>query len=189
MMPRRRWRRWVWGTSKFMYANTIVPYIRKNTQIKMFVQFVVQVDGWIIIYSKGKKIPHKVLRYFPLAPRLKHLYVVDILLKRWDGITLIDQMRKVCCVILLMRKCGNILILTFLLLQMSQGMSGWDCWPMALMFLAIWVCLTVCGQWSWLHIIHALAMFERFIFHVDNINSRSLSSCKDMDVFLQSLIN
>ena len=55
-----------------MYANMIVLYFGKNTQIKMCVQFVVQVNGWTITTRERTFL--KALHCFPLTPRLKHLY-------------------------------------------------------------------------------------------------------------------
>ena len=83
VMPRKRCRSWVWGTSQFIYVNTTVPYFGKNMQIKMcpICGTSQQVDD----NNKGKMVPHKVLHYFLLKPRLKRLYGCRHIIKemRW----------------------------------------------------------------------------------------------------------
>ena len=59
------------GTSQFMYANMIVLYFGKNTQIKCV--SVCGVSRWVDNNSNGKKVTHKVLCYFPLTHCLKRL--------------------------------------------------------------------------------------------------------------------
>ena len=36
--------------------------------------YVCRESHWVDKNTKGKKVPHKVLRYFPLTPRLQRLY-------------------------------------------------------------------------------------------------------------------
>ena len=87
--------------------------------------------------SKGKIVPQKVLRYFPLTPRLKRLYGCRHIAKemRWHYT---DRLNKEgVCVILLMEKHRKILILIFLLLRMSREMLAWDWRQMPLIYLEI----------------------------------------------------
>ena len=82
---------------------------------------------WMDKNNITNKVPHKVLRYFPLAPRLKCLYGCRHTAKkiRWhytDPSNEDDVLRHHA----VMRKCRKILILTILLLQVSTEMSGWD---------------------------------------------------------------
>ena len=84
---------------------------------------------------------------------------------------------------------GQILILTFLVLQMSQGMSGWDWRPMALILFAIWVYFIVCGQWSWLHIIFPPWLCIKNLYFMLTLSILGPQAPgKDMDVFLRPLI-
>ena len=85
-------------------------------------------ESWYKIDSgKGKKIPKKVLRHFPLIPRLKRLFFFyffyqNILLLRWDDIRINELTQRMFYDIQLMLQDGSTSIENFLNFPQSQEM-------------------------------------------------------------------
>ena len=76
-------------------------------------------------HNRGKKIPHKVLRHFPLVPRLQRLFVsqegsADMRWHRDKRVETDDVLS-----IQLMQRGGSTLILNFLILLLIHEMCVW----------------------------------------------------------------
>eukprot|EP00268_Persea_americana_P028439 TRINITY_DN2760_c0_g2_i2.p1 TRINITY_DN2760_c0_g2~~TRINITY_DN2760_c0_g2_i2.p1 ORF type:complete len:209 (+),score=17.92 TRINITY_DN2760_c0_g2_i2:1432-2058(+) len=66
-------------TYESIHAQMIVFFIGKSTKMDKVVQYVIHPDGGQITWRKKKsfRVPLKVLRYFPLTPRLQRLYRLE----------------------------------------------------------------------------------------------------------------
>ncbi|GJX86411.1 hypothetical protein Tco_0337185 [Tanacetum coccineum] len=63
-----------YGTSRYMLVNTIAAYFGETITKDLDFCPVCNTSRWKDSNRSGKKVPKKVLRYFPIIPRLQHLY-------------------------------------------------------------------------------------------------------------------